>query len=80
MENPSDIEPFGFVTAVMAGGARTVLAGLLNISARGTEALLSAVVPHIEPGVRLPEVLRAAQRAMREEQVTRWALMTAFVR
>lgn len=80
VESGAEVEPFGFVTAAMVGGARTVLGGLLNLSAGGTEALLTKLLPRIRPGTALPAELRLVQREMSSEDVTRWALMTAFVR
>jgi hypothetical protein len=72
-------EPYGMVMALLAGGARTVLAGLLQISDPGTAEIFASIVARLAAGTRLEQALREAQLEHREENVYRWGLLGAYV-
>lgn len=80
VENIRDAEPFGFPIALLAGGARCVVAGIEAISDEGTGMVASTMVNSLRRGTRLDIALRDAQRTLLSRDVYDWGLLSAFVR
>jgi hypothetical protein len=72
-------EPYGMVMALLAGGAQTIVAGLLQISDTGTAELTADIIGRLATGARLEQALREAQLQRTNENVYRWGLLGAYV-
>lgn len=82
VDNIREAEPFGFPTALLAGGAQCVVAGIQAVSDEdeGTGMIAAAMVSSLHRGARLDVALRDAQLTLLSRDVRDWALLTAFVR
>ncbi|MGH3695038.1 MAG: CHAT domain-containing protein [Pseudonocardiaceae bacterium] len=82
VDNLREAEPFGFPTALLAGGAQCVVAGIQSISDKGTGVIAAAIVDSVHQGARLSVALRDAQCKLLREgwDVYDWGLLSAFVR
>ena len=77
--NIREAEPFGFPTALLAGGAQCVVAGIQAVSDEGTGMIAAAMVSSLRRGARLDVALRDAQLTLLSRDVYDWALLSAFV-
>ena len=85
VDDSGEGEPLGFVVAALAGGARTVVAGLNLVSDTGTGEIGSILIERLDGNTRLDHALRAAQLEFLDDSrsaddLSEWALLTAFVR
>lgn len=82
VDNIREAEPFGFPTALLAGGAQCVVAGIQAVSDEGTGMIAAAMVGGLHPGTGLDVALRDAQcKLLRQgRDVHDWGLLSAFIR
>ena len=75
-------EPYGFVMALLAGGADCVVAGLLRVPDDSTGQVASLVVSSLRNAEEsdLAGALNAVQRSLAGTDVGEWALLATFVR
>lgn len=76
--NLQDAEPHGMVMALFAGGAQSVITGLLEISDSGSGAITSEIIGALARGIRPEVALRQQQVEHSGEAVYRWGLLGSY--
>jgi CHAT domain len=84
VDDDEDADPTGFVVAVMAGGARSVVAGLQTVWARDAADIGCWIAEHLDGSIGLEAALRDAQLRMATSRppapLALWAALAVFVR
>jgi hypothetical protein len=79
--NVEDAEPLSFVTAVLTGGGRCVVAAIDDVPDLPAGRMAAHLVELVRVGgVRMDHALRRAQLRRMRDHVAEWALFNAYVR